>query len=76
MIHFAKAVRCADRRAKGASPGLRDPKTVHNLRVTILQSIQENPYKESPEYWDFYPEKETTSTGTSGSAAEMREEHP
>jgi len=35
-IQFAKAVRWADRQAKGASPGRRDPKTVHNLRVAIL----------------------------------------
>ena len=41
-IQFAKAVRWADRKAKGASPGRRDPKTVHKLRVSILQSIQEN----------------------------------
>ena len=44
-IQFAKAVRWADRQAKGASRGRRDPKTVHNLRVAILQSIQENLYK-------------------------------
>jgi len=47
-IQFAKAVRWADRHAKGASPGRRDTKTVHNLWVAILQSIQENLYKESP----------------------------
>ncbi|OSX77706.1 hypothetical protein BU14_0136s0004 [Porphyra umbilicalis] len=56
-IQFAKAVRWADRQAKGASPGRRDPKTVHNLRVAILQSIQENLYKESPEDWDSHPEE-------------------
>jgi len=55
-IQFAKAVRWADRQAKGASPGRRDPKTVHNLRVEILQIIQENLYKESPEDWDSHPE--------------------
>jgi len=48
-IQFDKAVRWADRQAKGASPGRRDPKTVHNLRDAMLQSILENLYKESPE---------------------------
>jgi len=71
-IQFAKAVRWADRQAKGASPGRRDPKTVHNLRVAILQSIQANLYKESPEDWDSHPEEETTTTGTSGSGNEVR----
>ena len=75
-IQFAKAVRWADRQAKGASPGRRDPKTVHNLRVAILQSIQENLYKESPEDWDSHPEEETTTTGTSGSGNEVGEVRP
>jgi len=70
-IQFAKAVRWADRQAKGASPGQRDPKTVHNLRVAILQSIKENLYKESPEGCDSNPEEETTTTGTSGSGNEV-----
>jgi len=35
-IQFAKAVRWADRKAKGASPARRDPETVHNVRVAIL----------------------------------------
>jgi len=72
-IQFAKAVRWAERQAKGASSGRRDPKTVHNLRVAILQSIQENLYKENPEDWDSHPEEETTTTGTSGSGNEVRE---
>jgi len=72
-IQFAKAVRWADRQAKGASPGRRDPKTVNNLRVAILQSIQENLYKEIPEDWDSHPEEETTTTGTSGSEIEVGE---
>jgi len=46
---------------------------VHNLRVAILQSIQENLYKESPEEWDSYPEEETTTTGTLGSGNEVGE---
>jgi len=70
-IQFAKAVRWADRHAKGASPGRRDTKTVHNLWVAILQSIQENLYKESAEDWDSHPEEETTTTGTSGSGNEV-----
>jgi len=75
-IQFAKAVLCADRQAKGASPGRQDPKMVHNLRVAILQSIQENLYKESPEDWDCHPEEETTTTGTSGSGNEVGEVRP
>jgi len=75
-IQFAKAVRWADRQAKGTSPGRRDPKTVHNLRVAIMQSIQENLYKESPEDWDSHPEKGTTTTGTSGSGNEVGEVRP
>jgi len=75
-IQFAKAIRWADRQAKGASPGRRDPKTVHNLRVAILQSIQENLYKESPEDWASHPEEETTTTGTSGSGNEVGEVRP
>jgi len=75
-IQFAKAVRWADRQDKGASPGRRDPKTVHNLRVAILQSIQENVSKESPEDWDSHPEEETTTTGTSGSGNEVGEVRP
>jgi len=39
---FSTNVRRADQHAKVASPGRRDPKTVHNLRFAILQSIQEN----------------------------------
>jgi len=64
-IQIAKAVRWAVRQAKGASPGRRDPKTVHNLLFTILQSIQENLYKENLEDWDSHPDKETTTTDTS-----------
>jgi len=75
-IQLAKAVRWAVRQAKGASPGRRDPKTVHNLRVAILQSIQENLNKESPEDWDSHPEEETTTTGTSGSGNEVGEVCP
>jgi len=75
-IQFAKAVRWADRQAKGASPGRQYPKKVHNLRVAILQSIQENRYKESPEDWDSHPEEETTTTGTSGSGNEVGEVRP
>jgi len=75
-IQFATAVRWADRQAKGASPGRRDPKTVHNLRVAILQSIQDNLYKESPEDWDSHPEEETTTTGTSASGNEVGELRP
>jgi len=75
-IQFAKAVRWAARQAKGAIHGRRDPKMVHNLRVAILQSIQENLYKESPEDWDSHPEEETTTTGTSGSGNEVGEVRP
>jgi len=75
-VQFADAVRWEDRNAKRASPGRRDPKTVHSLCVLILQSIQENLYKKSPEGWDSNPEKETTTTGTSGSKSEVREVHP
>jgi len=75
-IQFWKAVSWADRQAKGASPERRDPKTVHNLRVAILKSIQENLYKESHEAWDSHPEKETTTTGTSGSGNEVEEVCP
>jgi len=52
------------------------PKTVHNLRVAILRSIQENLYKESPEDWDAHPKEETTTTGTSGSGNEVGEVRP
>jgi len=72
-IQFAKAVRWADRHTKGTSPGKRDPKTLHNLGVAILQSVQENLSKESPEDWDSHPDEETTSPGTSGSGKEVRE---
>jgi len=75
-IQFAKAVRWADRKAKGASPRRRDPKTVHKLRVSILQSIQENLYKECPEDRDSHPEEETTTTGTSVSGNEVGEARP
>ena len=71
-IQFAEAVRWAERNAKGASHGRRDPKKVQNLRVAILQSIQANLYKESPEDWDSHPEEETTTTGTSASGNEGR----
>jgi len=70
-IQFDKAVRWEDRKAKGASPARRDRKTVHNLRVAILQSIRENLYKEIPDDWDSHFEKETTRTGTSGSGNEV-----
>jgi len=72
-IQVAKAVRWAGRKAKGASPVRRDPKTVHNLRVAILQSIQVNLYKESREDWDSHAEEKTTTTGTSGSGNEVGE---
>jgi len=75
-IQFAMAVRWADRQAKGASSGRRDPKTVHNLRVAILQSNQENLYKKNPEDWDSHPEEESTTTGTSGSGNEVGEVRP
>jgi len=75
-IQFAKAVRWADRQAKGASPGGREPKTVHILRVAILKSIQKNLDKESPEDWDSHPEEATTTTGTSGSGNEVGEVRP
>ena len=75
-IQFAKAVRWADPQAKRASPGRRNPKTVHNLRVSILQSIQENLYQESPDDWDSHPEEETTTTGTSGSGNDVGEVRP
>jgi len=75
-FQFAKAVRWANRQAKGASPGQRDPKTVHNLRIAIVQSIQENVYKESPEEWDSHPEEETTTTGTSGSGSDVGDVRP
>jgi len=48
-IQLAKAVRRADWQAKRASSGRCDPKKVQNLRIAILQSIQENLYRESPE---------------------------
>ena len=72
-IQLAKAVRWKERQVKGASPGRRDPKTVHNLRVKILKSIQENLYRDSPEDWDSHHEEETTTTGTSGSGNEVGE---
>jgi len=75
-IQFAKAIRWADRQDKGASPGRRDLKTVHYLWVAILQSIQENLYKEGPEEWDSHPEEETTTTGTSRSEYEMEDVRP
>jgi len=75
-IQFTKAVRWADWQTKGASRGRPDPKTVHNLRVAILQSIQENQYKESPEDWDSHPEEDTTTTGTSGSGDEVGKVRP
>jgi len=55
-IQLAKAVCWSDRQAKDASPGRRDPKMEHNLRVAILQSIEANRYKESPEDWGSHPE--------------------
>jgi len=75
-IQFAKAVCWADRQSKGASPGRRDLKTVHNLRAAILLNIQENLYKESPEDSDSHPEEETTTTGTSGSENDVGEVRP
>ena len=75
-IQFAKAVRWADLQAKNAAPGRRDSKTVHNLRVAILQSIHENLYKERPEDWDSHPEEETTTTCTLGSGNEVGEVPP
>jgi len=75
-IRFVEAVARADRQAKVASPGRRDPKTVHNLRVAILQSIQETLYKESPEDLDSHRDEKTTTTGTSGSGNEVREVRP
>jgi len=44
----SKGVRWADLQARDASRGRRDPKTVDNLRVSMLQSIQDNLYQESP----------------------------
>jgi len=75
-IQFAKAVRWVDRQAKSASSGRRDPKTVHNLRVAILQSTQENLYTESPEDWDSHTQEQTTTTGTWGSGNEVGEVRP
>jgi len=75
-LQFAKAVRWADKQAKGASPGRQEPKTVYNLRVAVLHSIQENLYKESPEDWDSHSEEETTTTGTSGSGREVGKVRP
>ena len=65
MSQIAKAVRWADRQAKGASRGRRDPNTVHNLLVTILRSIQENLYKENLQDWDSHPDEKTTTTDSS-----------
>jgi len=48
---------------------------VHNLQVSILQSIKENLYKESPEVWDYHPEDETTTMGISGSGNEVGDVH-
>jgi len=75
-IQFANAVRWAERQAMAASPGRWDPKTVHNLRVVILQSIQENLYQGNPEDWDSHPEEATTTTSTSGSGNEVGEVRP
>ena len=72
-IQFANAVRFEDWQAMGYSPGRRYPKTARNIRVTILHSIQENLYKESPEDWDYHPVEETTTTGTSRSRNEVGE---
>ena len=49
---------------------------MHNLRDAILQSIQENLYKESPEDWDSHPKEETTTTGTSRSGNDVGEVRP
>ena len=49
---------------------------MHNVRVAILQSIQENMDKESPEAWDSHPEEETATTGTSGSGNEVGKVRP
>jgi len=75
-IQFAKAFRWAERQAKGASPGRREPRTAQILRVAILKSIKENLYKESPEDWDSRPEEKTTTTGTLGSGKEEEEVRP
>jgi len=75
-IQFAKAESWVDRQAKGVFPGWRDPKTVRNLRVAIMQSIEENLYKKRIEDCDFDPDEETTTTGTSGSGNEVGEGLP
>ena len=49
---------------------------MHDLRVAILQGIQENLHKESPEDWDSHTEKDHTTTGTSGSGNEVGEVRP
>jgi len=75
-IQLAKAVRGADRQAKSSSPGRRDQKTLHNLRVEIEQSIQKSLNKEIPEAWDSHPEEETMTTGTTGSGNEVGKVRP
>ena len=44
---------------------------MHNLRVSILRSIQKNVYKDCREDWDSHPEEETKTTGISGSGNEV-----
>jgi len=56
-IQFAKAVRWVDRQGRTGSSPLRSARTVHNLRVGILQSIQEQLYKDYPADFDSGPEK-------------------
>jgi len=75
-IQFAKADSWVDWQAKGVFPGWRGPKTVHNLRVAVMHSIEENLYKERIEDCDFHPEEETKTTGTSGSGNEVGEGRP
>jgi len=64
-------VRWEDRIEQGASHGGRDSRKVHNLRVSILRSIQKNVYKDCREDWDSHPEEETKTTGISGSGNEV-----
>ena len=49
---------------------------MHDLRVAILQGIQENLHKESPEDWASHPEEALTTTGTSGAGNEVGEVRP
>jgi len=72
-IQLFKAMRSANRQAKGASAGRQDPIVVRNLRGAILQSIRENLCRESPVDWESHPNEEMTATATSGSGNELRE---